>query len=272
MPFTSLSVLPRALFVFLSTVLSIQFAFAASDRSPAVADISLDAGSVQRVLYLPATTTPRGVIVMFPGGAGTIGITKNGEIEHGDNFVVRTADLWRAKGYAVVLVDAIDRHNMRGERSTAAYAIVTRKIIDYARERDQGPVWVVGTSQGSIAAMNAAANAGQRVAGVVLTESVSVLGGSHETVFSAHPEHVTAPALVVANRDDQCAVAPPGMAPAIAQSMTGTHATVLGVQGGEQHSRDACGSLTPHGYFGIEKEVVDSITEWMDHVGAAQGT
>jgi hypothetical protein len=96
---------------------------------------------------------------------------------------------------------------------------------------------------------------------------VSILGGSHETVFDAHPEDVRIPTLVVANRDDRCKVAPPSMANAIAQAMRNTHATVLFVQGGYVRSSNECASLSPHGYYGIEDTVVDDIAEWMARVG-----
>jgi pimeloyl-ACP methyl ester carboxylesterase len=231
-----------------------------------VRDLPLDNGGVQRVLYVPSAGSTRGVIVMFPGGAGTIGIQNDGEIEHGDNFLVRTRDLWLAKGYAVIIVDSIDDHSMRGLRSTPAYAATAAKVIDFARQLGSAPVWVMGTSQGSIAAMNAASTEGPALAGVVLTESVSVRGGSHETVFDAHPERVRIPSLVVANQDDECKVAPPNMAHDIAQSMHGTHATVLVVNGRVRRSKDNCGSLTPHGYYGIEATVIDDIVRWMQTV------
>jgi hypothetical protein len=113
--------------------------------------------------------------------------------------------------------------------------------------------------------MNAAAHAEpHEIAGVILTESVSILGGSHETVFDAHPDKVRSPALVVANEDDRCNVAPPGKANEIAQSMRETHAVVLIVRGGAQRSKNDCGSLTPHGYYGIEEPVVGSIAAWME--------
>jgi hypothetical protein len=234
-----------------------------------VQDLPLADGGFQRVLYLPATTRMRGVMVMFPGGTGDIGIEKDTEIKHHDNFVVRTRDLWRAKGFGVVLVDALDRQSMRGLRSTEAYADVTRKILAFARERGGVPVWVLGTSQGSIAAMNAAAHAGpDEIAGLILTESVSILGGSHETVFGTHPERVRSAALVVANQDDRCDVSPPGKARDIAQSMRETHADVLVVRGGVKRSGDNCGSLTPHGYYGIEEAVVGSIAAWMDQASS----
>jgi pimeloyl-ACP methyl ester carboxylesterase len=241
----------------------------ASQGTVLVRDLPLAGGEFQRVLYDAPPSEVRGIIVMFSGGADDISIAKDSEIKHGDNFVVRSRDLWTARGYGIVLVDAIDHQSMRGKRSTAAYAAVTREVVAFAHERAYAPVWVMGTSQGSIAAMNAASHAkGAEIAGVILTESVSILGASHETVFDAHPEDVHIPALVIANRDDRCKVAPPSMANAIAQSMRNTHATVLFVQGGSVRSSNGCASLSPHGYYGIEGTVVDDIAEWMAHVRA----
>jgi hypothetical protein len=114
--------------------------------------------------------------------------------------------------------------------------------------------------------MNGAAHAGRdQIAGVVLTESVSRLGGSHETVFDADPQGVRVPALVVANRDDRCDAAPPQDASKIAAAMSNSpQVRVLHVGGGVDRSEKACGSLTPHGYYGIEREIVSKIAAWMD--------
>jgi pimeloyl-ACP methyl ester carboxylesterase len=241
----------------------------ASQDGVVVRDLPLADGTFQRVLYDAPSSEARGIIVMFPGGADDLSIEKDGQIRHADNFVVRSRDLWTAKGYGVVLVDAIGHQSMRGKRSTAAYADVTRQVIAFAHQQASAPVWVLGTSQGSIAAMNAASHAKDGdIAGVILTESVSILGGSHETVFDAYPQDVYVPALIVANKDDRCSVAPPSMAESIAQSMRNTHATVLFVQGGSVRSSNECASLSPHGYYGIEGLVVDEIAAWMARVGA----
>jgi hypothetical protein len=240
-----------------------------SDRAVTVRDLPPESGAFQRVRYDAPPAQVRGVVVMFAGGADDLGIKKNGDIKHADNFVVRSRDLWIAKGYGVVLVDAIGRQSMRGKRSSAAYAAVTQQIVAFAQQQSAAPVWVLGTSQGSIAAMNAASHAIRTpIAGVILTESVSVLGGSHETVFDAHPEDVRVPALVVANQDDRCKVAPPSMARAIAQSLHNTQVSVLFVHGGITQSPNACASLSPHGYDGIERSVVDQITAWMASVAS----
>lgn len=230
-----------------------------------VLDMPRPNGAVQRVL-LSIPAHPRGTIVMLPGGAGDIGITRDGRLTHGDNFVVRTRALWNAKGYGVLIPDALASDTMRGRRSSPGYARVIGDLVALAHRQGTGPVFLLGTSQGSIAAMNGAAHAAPgSVAGVVLTESVSVMGGSHETVFDADPAQVTIPALIVANRDDRCNVAPPADAPRIAAAMThSTEVKVLTVSGGVRRSQKDCGSLTPHGYYGIEDKVVDAIARWLD--------
>ncbi|GAB7522323.1 hypothetical protein PBS_13070 [Paraburkholderia sp. 2C] len=230
----------------------------------AVQDLPLDGGAYQRVLFYGPKHDMRGIIVMFPGGAGDVGIERDGSIKHDDNFVVRTRELWAQRGYGVVIVDAIDHQSMRGKRSTPEYAAVTQKILAFAHSVSNVPVWVMGTSQGSIAAMNAASHTGhQALAGVMLTESVSVLGKSHETVFDASPQDVRVPALVVANRDDRCSVAPPSKANEIADAMRNAPSAVLFVEGGIAKSSNACSSRSPHGYWGIDEKVVDDIDKWM---------
>lgn len=229
-----------------------------------VVDLPLRDGGKQRVL-VSAPPHARAAIVMLPGGAGDIGIRRDGTLRHGDNFVVRTRALWTARGYAIVVPDAIDGVSLRGRRSSPAYARIVGQLVAFAQRQTAGPVFLLGTSQGSIAAMNGAAQAAAgSVAGVVLTESVSVMGGSGETVFGADPARVRVPALIVANRDDRCTVAPPDAAQRIAAAMTASRAVrILTVSGGVTRSRDDCGSLTPHGYFGIEDTVVAAIDRWM---------
>ncbi|NHO34056.1 alpha/beta hydrolase [Acetobacter sp. LMG 1636] len=221
-------------------------------------------GSVRAVFGSPAR--PQATIIMFPGGTGDIGLGQDGRIRRGDNFVVRTREAWNRRGYAVLILDTVGHRNLRGQRSSAHYAHLVEDIIAFVHRQGSGPVFLLGTSQGAIAAVNGAAHAAPGdIAGVVLTESVSVIGGSGETVFSAHPEKVQAPVLVVANHDDRCNVAPPQDAKKIGAAMTGSlEVTVLMVTGGTTRSEKNCGSLTPHGYFGIEAEVITRVITWLD--------
>jgi hypothetical protein len=228
-------------------------------------DLPLADGGQQHVL-LVTPPRPKAVIIMLPGGDGDIGLTREGDIRHDNNFVVRTRDLWVAHGYAVLIPDTIDGENLRGQRSSPQYARLVGDLIKFAHHQVAAPAFLLGTSQGSIAAMNGAAHAPSgSLAGVVLTESVSVMGGSHETVFDADPQAVRVPALVVANEDDQCEVAPPAMAPKIAAALRSSpDVRVVTVSGGVAHASNPCGSLSPHGYYGIESRVVGTISDWLD--------
>lgn len=226
---------------------------------PAVLDLPLPGGGGVRALLLrPAS--PRGTLVMLPGGTGEVGIAPDGTMAHADNVVIRTAPLWLARGYAVLIPDA--GGNLRGRRSSPASAAAVAALVEAARRAAPAPVVLVGTSQGAIAAVNGAAHA-PGVAALVLLEAVSRRGGSGETVFDADPGAVSAPVLVVANAADRCPVTPPGDAPQVAAAFTASHGvTVATVDGGAAGSRD-CGSLSPHGYRGIEAEVVDRVAAWL---------
>ena len=72
----------------------------------------------------------------------------------------------------------------------------------------------------------------------------------------------------MANRDDQCDVAPPQDAPRIAAALSHSpDVHVVYVSGGIDKSQRTCGSLSPHGYYGIETKVVDAIGVWIkDHM------
>ena len=223
-------------------------------------------GRLQALLAMPPQ--PAGAIVMLPGGDGELGLTPEGRFRHGDNFVVRTRSQWLARGYAVLIPDAPDGagpRTLRGRRSTPDYAAWVDALAARAHAAAAGPVFLLGTSQGAIAAANGAALAPPAaLAGLILMEAVSRLGGSHETVFSTDLSAVRAPVLIVANRDDRCDVAPPADAARIASAMT--HAAsvqVLEVSGGIDQSHRACGSLSPHGYDGIEAPVIAAVTRWM---------
>lgn len=254
---------PLIIFLLGSTLAS--DASAQSITADLAIDLPLRDGAKQRLLWA-TPRDPRGAIVMLPGGTGNVGIESNRDLKGSHNFVVRTRAAWNARGYAVLIPDTITNEGLRGVRSSRGYAQVIEVLVRFAHEQAHTPVFLLGTSQGSIAAMNGAAHAAHgSINGVILTESVSVLGGSGETVFDAEPAMVRAPALVVANRNDRCNVAPPANASKIAAAMTASpDVRVLFVSGGVDRDGNECGSLSPHGYYGIEAKVVADIANWMD--------
>ncbi len=142
--------------------------------SERLVDLPLPGSDHQRVL-LVAPQRPKAVIIMLTGGAGDVGLSRDGDIRHDKNFVVRTRELWAARGYMVLIPDTIDRVNLRGVRSSPQYARLVNSLISFAHDQAAVPVFLLGTSQGSIAAMNGAAHAPSKTLAGVISNRVRVI-------------------------------------------------------------------------------------------------
>jgi alpha-beta hydrolase superfamily lysophospholipase len=150
-----------------------------------------------------------------------------------------------------------------GQRHTSAYAATIGRAIDFIRSRANVPVWLVGTSMGSIAAANGAAHLPGKIAGVVLTSSVAGPSRAGETVFDSDLGAIAVPALVVSNRGDTCPIAGPGFAPQILQALGRSPRKEIIYVESHQLQSDPCDAMSPHGYLGIESDVVQRISTWV---------
>lgn len=242
----------------------------AAEPSARVVDLPVAAGGAVRLL-VEAPATPRAVLILLPGDTGVVGIGDDGRLRHGANVLIRIRAQLIARGFGVILPDAAPP-GLRGHRASAAYAATLAAILAYARATFGRPVFLMGTSQGAIAAVAAAARSPQDgLAGIILSEPVTRAGRSPETVFDANPQDVRVPVLIVSNGDDGCRVAPPAESGRLAQSVAGSPSVeVKRLSGGERRGRP-CGSLSPHGYLGIEPTFVTAVSDWLDARLAVSG-
>jgi hypothetical protein len=229
-----------------------------------IQDVPIAGGSEQVLFAGPAT--PRAILLMFAGGDGTVAFNSAGQISGmGSNFVLRTESLWLAQGFAFATIASPS--SLLGRRHTPAYADAIARAIDFTRTRANAPVWLVGTSMGSIAAANGAAHLPGRVAGVVLSSSVAGQSRAGETVFDSDLGAIAVPALVVSNRGDTCPIAGPGFAPQILAALTRSPRKEIIYVESHQIQSDPCEALSPHGYLGIESDVVQRISGWIQAGG-----
>jgi hypothetical protein len=229
----------------------------------ATADIPLASGGTERVLFAGASN-PAAILLMLPGGEGIVDIADDAAGGRGAaNFLVRTLPLWLGQGFAVVILGSPNGASLLGQRHTPAYADAIGRALDSARSHANAPVWLVGTSQGSTAAANGAAHLPGRVAGLVLTSSVTRSNRSGETVFDSDPGAIAVPTLVVANQGDACPATPPADTAAVMQAIPrAPRKEVLLVQSSETRS-PPCEAMSPHGFLGIEAAVVQRIADWI---------
>jgi hypothetical protein len=227
-----------------------------------VSDLRLADGGNQRVVFA-SRGSPTAIMVMFAGGEGTVEIRDSGTIgQYAGNFLLRTQPLWLEQGFAVEILAAPNNVSLIGQRHTEAYADAVGRAIDFAHSKANVPVWLVGTSAGTVGAANAAARLGDKVAGLVLTSSVTRQNPPH-TVFDTDLSAITTPVLIVANENDACPGTPPGDAPRIAAALVRSARKEVVYVKSDQIRSSVCEAFAPHGFLGIEAAVVQRIGDWI---------
>jgi hypothetical protein len=129
---------------------------------------------VEVPVMIDAPAKPTAVALLFPGGDGALGLSDRGIAKGADNFMVRTRARFAAAGIVAVVVDAPSDHadGIDGFRTSAEHAQDIAKLVAWARARWKQPVWLVGTSRGTISAADAASR-GVEIDGLVLTSTIT---------------------------------------------------------------------------------------------------
>src|SRR5262245_4722038 len=218
-------------------------------------------------------------LVLLVGGGGHLNLDGNGcPRTLKGNFLVRSRGLFNGAGFATALVDAPSDHpgedGLKGFRIAPQHADDLGKVIADLRKRTSLPVWLVGTSRGTLSAANAAVRLAGSVApdGVVLTSAITAGGkGGHrpwvaQTVFDLGLEAIKAPLLVVGHAADACIRTPAALMADVAARASSTRKQVATVTGGPRSTAsglDACEPRTPHGFLGQEPAVVAGIARFV---------
>ncbi|HVA34789.1 MAG TPA: hypothetical protein VNG52_01015 [Stellaceae bacterium] len=211
-------------------------------------------GITQPILFQSADA-PIASAVLFPGGKGVIAGAPG-------NFLLRVRGEFAAQGISVAVIDAPSDQSgglSIGYRAGAEAAQDLAAVVAFLKSKAAAPVWLVGTSRGSISAGNGAVRLGpSQVSGLVLTSSVWNNGMDRVPLAS-----IAVPTLIVHNRDDGCRNSPPsGAEPALAALAAVPAKQLVFVSGGIAKS-NPCGGLSTHGYYGIEDKVVPVVVNWI---------
>lgn len=230
-------------------------------------------GAPMRVLLTGDANAAVANVILFAGGDGVLKIKGDGTIRKlKKNFVVRSRDLFAKQGFLAATADAPkDKWEkpglLKGFRASAEHAQDIEKIAKNLRKINGKPVAVIGTSRGTVSAANAGARiAPPNVSLVVLTSALSVPKNKNgATVPQLALDKITAPVLLVHNKDDICKVTPLSGVKMIEKKLTKTNSDVeLYVwKSKKQKMKNPCQALTPHGFLGIEEKVVKQIADWI---------
>jgi hypothetical protein len=225
-------------------------------------------GVTESFLLLRPEGPPAASVIIFAGGDGNLALTPSGLRLLQGNFLVRTRERWVREGFQVAILDSPSDHprGLWNFRTTKEHAADVKQAIAALRDLAPVPVWVVGTSMGTLSAANAAARIGDGGPdGVVLTSSVTVTSKmSYESVMHAGLEDIRVPVLVVHHKDDTCQASPYSGAESIMKALKRAPAKeLMTFEGGSPPISAPCEAKAPHGYLGIEPKVVSAISAWI---------
>jgi hypothetical protein len=238
--------------------------------------VQVRAGATMAYLGLAGGEKPAAVVVLLAGGTGVLDLGPGGSIRTDLrlNFLIRSRELFARQGLYVAALDAAsDREEgMNGAyRLSLHHAREIGQVIAHLKGRLRAPVWLVGTSSGSLSVVNAAARLPvadlPRPDGVVTTSSMTELTPyCRKTVFEASLSAIRGPVLVVSHRDDGCECSPGSAASGyrFIAALTGASAKEHKVfTGGLMPVSGPCAARAAHGFFGIEERVVKAIADWI---------
>jgi predicted alpha/beta-fold hydrolase len=221
------------------------------------------AGVTVSYWYMPrdgATAT----LVLLPGGSGSIGY-RDGRLQSG-NFLVRSRDLFAEQGFNLAVVgrpsDVADMDT--AFRASAAHVQDLRAVVDDLRSRSSAPLWLVGTSRGTVSATAAAIALGpERLAGVVLTSSITAY--RHKGAVPTQALHeVRVPVLVLHHEKDACPSCAPHEVPSILKGLKNAPVTkLLWARDGGGARGDPSEAFHWHGFIGMEAQAVSWIAQWV---------
>ena len=224
-------------------------------------------------------------LILFPGGDGKLGLNRGSIKDAGSlkaayafDFLARTRDDWVEQGFSVALPDVpsgqkdlyLPRRGSAMFRTSPEHKEDIKGIIEFLKSQKDIPVWLVGTSMGTISAANVAAQLSPgTIDGVVLASSVFGitqrpleygLRGLSEQELS----RIQAPTLWVHNKKDEC---PLTLFKDVEGFMKMQHNSpkveLIAFEKGTFPRGSPCSPFHYHGLIGFEDEVVTKISNWI---------
>ena len=218
------------------------------------------------LLSAPTSDKPVAVAVLFPGGAGRVNLAREqrrGPIDRG-NFLVRSRGWFVQAGVvaAVVAAPSDQAGGMEDDfRLGVEHATDIGTVVADLKTRFPGlPVFLIGTSRGSISAASAGARLGKHVSGIVLTATVFLSANrpGRPGLSGFDLGSITVPLLLVHHVEDECYVTPYSEAKALSERYP-----LISVSGGSPPESSPCQAMSHHGFLGKEAETVNETVNWL---------
>ena len=253
----------RTLISFLTTAV-VLWAASGVRAEEAMVQMDIGRGDARLPVYVMSNPEATATIILLPGGDAGTGKIVDGKPVSG-NFLSRSRGKFLAENFNVLVVyRASDLSGLDyGYRVSKEHVAELAKVIAYAKENFAKPIWLVGTSRGTVSGTATAIELGDsQLQGLVLTSSVT----SKKTGAIATQNIATlkVPTLVVHHKYDACKICVPYEASRITSELTSAPIKkFIMIDGGSDPEGDPCEGKHWHGFVNYEKETVKVISDWI---------
>ena len=250
----------RATKVILLALLSMSYPSSSAVAQQEIVTLSTRAGVTQSYFLTSIPKNLQAVALLFPGSGGLIQLhTENGKPRFNQgNFLVRSRAKFIKRGVVAAILDApSDQQNGWGmsdifrlsDELVKDMSVVTE---DLATRFLQVPLFLIGTSRGTISAAAMGSSLGQPIAGAVLTATTfrqtpkkSKEPGEGLSKFDFAT--IKVPLLLVHHVSDQCESTPYGDTARLSEKYP-----LISVFGGPMPQSGPCEAFSRHGFLGKE--------------------
>jgi Serine aminopeptidase, S33 len=229
------------------------------------------AGVTQSYFLTSIPKNLQAVALLFPGSGGLIQLrVENGKPRFNQgNFLVRSRAEFNKRGVVAAIIDApSDQQSgwgMSDEFRLGAdhFTDISAVINDLRSKFAEPPLFLIGTSRGTISAAALGAGFSRDISGAVLTATMfrqtpkkSREPGQGLSKFDF--AEIKVPLLLVHHVSDQCESTPYGDAARLSENYP-----LISVFGGATPQSGPCEAFSQHGFWGKESETVEQIVNWM---------
>jgi hypothetical protein len=238
-----------------TNMLKTQVYHVAKDRQ--VVDFETRKGAMQRILFI-TPKKPTAAVILFAGGGGKIEIQTDGSILSDGNFLVRSRERFVKHGYMTAVFDVpTDQSTLRENRTEGWHVWDVATVVAYIKHRYGLPVWLVGTSRGTMTVGYVGAQLNKFIDGVAFTASMD--DAAHLPIG-----RITVPAFVMHHAKDDCFVTNPSSATDISKGLVKSPKVELVFLKGGIDQGNPCQARAYHGFNGIEDEAVGKIAGFIN--------
>jgi hypothetical protein len=228
--------------------------------------------ATQKFIFIKPPITEAAVI-LFEGGVGQLELSLIGGKplptmnRHG--FLARNRELFAKHNLMVALIDApsdLPDGLYQIDRISDRHITDMKAVIDYMKNESDVPIWAVAMSNSPLSAINLATKLKSDITGIVFA-SIRTTFPSKWAISKTYPnglfdiaDTITVPTLIVHHKYDKCKNTLPFKVKELKNAMVNCpNLDLLYFQGGKYPEHPDCWPLSPHGFYGIEDQVIKNI-------------